>query len=170
MNIILNGNEFKMKKINIIMCLIAALSVNTVSAQYQNVSKSQNHLKSGYMNYEVFNNSENIVIKIEYQYNAGIDSYDCRDTGIAYIPNAKTENHSVVLKRACEITKASAIDVDGNVKFTVNYPETYDGNSYQRSCEPNIGVDSYGSLSNAIMLDDMHGSKTIACLPILIKE
>ena len=149
-----------MKKISFALCLLATLISNTILAQSPNISLGN------WRNYEVFNNSEHFDMKIEYTYAS--DNYDCRGwTQEAFISNAKTENHSIILKRACAITKVSAIDENGQVKFTIEYPEPNGAFPNQKACEPNISVDTTGNLTNAIMLDDMHGSNTIACVAIL---
>ena len=132
-----------MKKINFTLALLITLISNTILAQSPNISSGH------WRNYEVFNNSEHFNIKIEYTYSS--DGYDCRPwTKEALISNAKIENHSVILKQACAITKASAIDENGQVKFTIKFPEPNIAFPSQKACEPNISSDTEGNLTNAI--------------------
>src|SRR3990167_4216163 len=95
--------------------------------------------------YRVYNNSKHINMKVEYKRDAADDEYfQCRDTAVAFVSNAKVDNHYVTLRHACEITKVTAVDENGNEKFTVTYPEVEFGSKLQRACEQNTGIDSQG--------------------------
>lgn len=161
------------------LCLINALMSASVFAQAQNVEQLKKEVppyknfvqtstltNQNDFNVEVFNNSETYGMEVEYSY-APDNSYYCTEKGRILIPNAKEENHSVNIKRLCRIIKVTSKDANANDKLTVNYSES--GSGCQAGAEWQ-GVPGYSWLSNAIMLDDMHNSRNIACIPILVQK